>query len=326
MPATRKIILSILLTALAISTANAQYTPESIYTAARSGRLGVIKKKLPKKPPQELLNNLLGAAVAGNQKKTIDFLIKKGADVDHKSSWDNPVLMNAIMFDREEAAIQLLSAGADINIIGFNANQYGFMVHWNWTPLMAAAYKGHAKTIDILLQKGAEINETGWSSEHDDLETAADIAAYSGHLSLAKSLLNRNGKIGPETIFKAVRGGHLEVVKFLLGTGVDINALGERNGRTLLMEAAWWGKIDIAQYLVEHGADVNVLSKEGYTALGEAIRNAESSHFQYDIAKYLIQKGADVNLSAPYHMTPLMSASWYNNTALINLLLEHGAK
>jgi ankyrin repeat protein len=230
------------------------------------------------------------------------------------------------MFDREDASLELLKAGADINIKGFNANQYGFMIHWNWSPLMAAAYKGHSKVVEMLLKKGADINETGWSLEHDDPETAADIAAYSGHFALMKYLIEKGGMIGPETIFKTVSSGHIKVVEYLLEDHADINIYSQRTGRTLLMEAAWWGKLDLVYFLIKKGADVNLLSNEGYTALGEAVRNAEGSPLQYDIVKYLIKNGADVNLSAPFHMTPLMSASWFNQTALINLLIENGAK
>ena len=45
-----------------------------------------------------------------------------------------------------------------------------------------------------------------------------------------------------------------------------------------------------------------------------------------DTATVLIDKQADVNVHGQYHVTPLMLASGRGHTAIVRLLLDHGAR
>ncbi|MEM2790511.1 MAG: ankyrin repeat domain-containing protein, partial [Thermofilaceae archaeon] len=57
-------------------------------------------------------------------------------------------------------------------------------------------------------------------------------------------------------LHKAVFRGHLEVARFLVENGADVNA---RNidGMTPLHLAVFRGHLEVARFLVEKGADVN---------------------------------------------------------------------
>jgi ankyrin repeat protein len=68
----------------------------------------------------------------------------------------------------------LLDYGADINLVGLV------------TPLIAAARKGDAEMIQLLLQRGADasINVSGYS--------AADYAKHYGHEELSKLFRQKN--------------------------------------------------------------------------------------------------------------------------------------
>jgi ankyrin repeat protein len=304
----------------------AQFEPGSIYTEARSGSLANLEKKLPSNISKDTLNNLLDAACAGNNAEVVRFLIKKGADVNHISSWGNSLLMNALMLGRFQAAEELINAKANIKARGYETSQYGFIINWDWTPLMAASYKGGLSAVTLLLKKGAKINDPGWSTSRDDPETATDVAAYSGHLDVLTYLQKKGGKLSPETIFKTARGGHPDIIEMLLKRQDKINALSKITGRTLLMEACWWGKLNLVDYLIKKGADPNAVSAEGYTALAETIRNADGSPLQTEILKYLLEHGADPNKTGQYRMTPLMLAVWHDQPGMIKLLVQHGAK
>ena len=63
--------------------------------------------------------------------------------------------------------------------------------------------------------------------------------------------------------------GHLEVVKYLVGQGADVNATRD-NGRPVLHSAAISGDLAVVQYLVEQGADVTATDNDGYTVLDVA--------------------------------------------------------
>ena len=51
----------------------------------------------------------------------------------------------------------------------------------------------------------------------------------------------------------ALKRGHLEVAKFLLDHGADVNA---RDGFALI-EASVYGHLEVAKLLLDYGADVN---------------------------------------------------------------------
>ena len=183
--------------------AHSQYAQGNIFAAARSGDIITIQNLLnTEKLDKETLNMALGAAVVGDQVKIIKFLLKAGADPNHKSSYNNPLLINAIVFDKFLAAETLIKEGADVNSRGYNRIMGEIHISRDWTPLMCAVYKGNLSLIKILISKGANINEKGWSRASDDLETAADIAAYSGQLEILKFLLSNKAEMNPETIFK----------------------------------------------------------------------------------------------------------------------------
>ncbi|MBF0533266.1 MAG: ankyrin repeat domain-containing protein, partial [Candidatus Omnitrophica bacterium] len=118
--------------------AYAQYAPGNIYSAARGGDIARLKQELETPCPPQTLNALLNAAVAGNQKKIILYLIKQGADPNQRGSWGNPILMNAIMFGHETAALALIQAGAKIHIRGHRNFEHDVEIRRDWTPLMAA--------------------------------------------------------------------------------------------------------------------------------------------------------------------------------------------
>lgn len=273
---------------------HAQYTPDSIYTAARSGNLEIINEFINKGVDQQTLNNALGAAVAGEQTEVIDILVKNGADVNHLSSFNTSLLNNAIMLGFYRSAVKLIESGADINVYGFKRKERNFLIDWNWTPLMCATYRGNKELVELLLQHGADATLKGWSNSPNDIESAADIAAYKGRLDIVKILLKKGATIGQETIFKTARGGHIETFKYLLKNEENPNRLG-KNKKTLLMEACWWGQIEIVSFLLKKKIDVNFRNSTGNTALIEVVSNPDRDlNVQLEIVKYLIKYGADI--------------------------------
>lgn len=87
-------------------------------------------------------------------------------------STDSGVRLNvAAMEGNEDAVLDLLNKGVNINTRGYN----------NVTPLMFAAKNGHAKVVNILLEKGADIN-----AKDTDGKTAVMYASEKGHTNIVK--------------------------------------------------------------------------------------------------------------------------------------------
>jgi hypothetical protein len=72
-------------------------------------------------------------------------------------------------------------------------------------------------------------------------------------------------------LIRAADNGQLEIVKFLVEKGVDVDAA-TVEGVTPLMYASQNGYTEIMEYLIGHGADVNATPDNGVTPLLGAVR------------------------------------------------------
>ena len=113
--------------------------------------------------------------------------------------------------------------------------------------------------------------------------------------------------------------GDLDIIKLLVGMGVDINKK-DKNEISLLMYSCKENKLDVAKYLLELDVDVNDIDLNKNTALMYAAKNCNT-----EIAKILIQHGAKVNMADKLGETPLMIAIDRKNADLVEYLLESGA-
>ena len=77
-------------------------------------------------------------------------------------------------------------------------------------------------------------------------------AAGEGHLGTAKSLMPPNGdsKTINQAFFGACVEGKIEMIKFLLKKGADVNYIGDELGETPLMAAAQMGHTEALKMLL----------------------------------------------------------------------------
>jgi len=104
------------------------------------------------------------------------------------------------------------------------------------SPLMLAALKGETALCQLMIQKGAEVNKTGWTPLH-----------------------------------YAASNGHLEVINLLLDKYAYIDAASP-NGTTPLMMAALYGTPAAVKLLLEAGADPMLKNDQGLNAVDYANR------------------------------------------------------
>ncbi|MBQ3948205.1 MAG: ankyrin repeat domain-containing protein, partial [Ruminococcus sp.] len=71
---------------------------------------------------------------------------------------------------------------------------------------------------------------------------------------------------GETALHFAAQCGDLEMVKWLIEQGLDVNAK-DAHGRTSLLYAAIKGDLELVKWLVEHGADVNAKTNIGLSIL-----------------------------------------------------------
>jgi ankyrin repeat protein len=148
----------------------------------------------------------------------------------------------------------------------------------------------------------------------------------------------------------AAREGDLESARLLVKAGANINQPTEY-GWTPLLTAVNNRNYLLAQFLIEQGADVNLPNKGGWTPLYLATDNRNIEGGDYPVPKadldhlqlieLLLQKGANPNLKVKDNTltrtiftmqwffedgaTPFVRAAQSSDTALMSLLLKHGA-
>lgn len=160
----------------------------------------------------------------------------------------------------------------------------------NASLLHAAAAKGCTKTVEILLDKGTDVNDVDKSSS-----TPLHTAIQNGHKSVVQLLINRGADItitnalNLVTFFSAVTQGHVNVVELLIKSGASYEELYEGDVTPLHL-AACRGFGDVVTCLLGAGADVNSKDTNNLTPLHVAV---ESGHL--NVVKILLQAGADVN-------------------------------
>ncbi len=106
------------------------------------------------------------------------------------------------------------------------------------------------------------------SKATDNYKTILRIASENCNLDVVKfsvkNLLSINTQIPRLTALHcAAEGKCLELVKFLVNEGVDINDTGRYKGWTVLHSAAYGGNLEIVKFLLERGANPNIRDTDG---------------------------------------------------------------
>lgn len=121
-------------------------------------------------------------------------------------------------------------------------------------PLHAAAGKGQAVAVDLLLTTGASV-----TAADEQGRTPLHLAADVGHAETVELLLAAGASVaaldgqGSTPLHAAGSEGHTKAVKLLLAAGASV-AAADKQGRTPLHAAASAGNADAAKLLLAAGA------------------------------------------------------------------------
>jgi len=195
------------------------------------------------------------------------------------------------------------------------------------TALHLACKYGHLEIAGMLASRVYDLDET----DNDD-RTPLHLACLYGHLDIVQMLLELGADVEKEedwglTPFSvAFHEGQVEVVRLFLDLGVeDVNAE-NKQGWTLLHQAAAVGSIDLAQLLLDRGANVDAKGgkKCGYTPLHVASMTRNAGGFE--TVRLLLDQGADVNTPGEgTGFTALHNACEKDDSRVAGLLLDRGA-
>lgn len=259
---------------------------------------------------------LLIAVVTG-QYKTVECLIKAGADVNYrKEGYGMSALHIAIKFNRIQILDLLLECNADVNC-SYVTNE---MVT---TPLhLAAANIGRIPT-KMLLERGAMANLPVVNDE--PYTSALHVAAKCGNIAGCQMLLQYGAKIDQVDKDNATAlylAAEADVVNLLLENKANPNIANKKGDTPLLRISKWMeskSTLECVKNLINHGADADARDGDGCNILHKA-RNSES------ILRFFFEEGIgpDVNCADKFGYTPLTSMDSYFCSSFM-VLLHQGA-
>ncbi|KAF6778441.1 hypothetical protein AHF37_02090 [Paragonimus kellicotti] len=209
--------------------------------------------------------------------------------------------------------------------------------------LFDACRNGDAFRVKFLLDNGACVDMTDSSGRKS---TPLHFAAGYGHRDVVELLLERGADVnarddgGLVPLHNACSFGHVDVVHLMLRAGSDPNARDCWN-YTPLHEAAIKGKVEVCILLLQAKADLRARNLDGKTPIDLAegsARLALLGDYRKDELLEAARSGNDeklVSLLTPQNVnchagdgrksTPLHLAAGYNRSKIVKILLANGA-
>ena len=280
----------------ALDSLGIEYREGAFFEAAKGGDSAVVKLFVESGMSVETADSkgytaLHFAALKGHL-AVVKSLVKNGAAVNARDNYGATALHFAAWEGHLEVVRSLVEElGLDV----YAKNKAGEMAR-DW-----AAERGHTEVVEYLKSVKA-FREAVWDGD----PTVVKLFVESG-----MSVHTAVSQYGFMALSAAARYGHLSVVRYLVGQGLDVNAT-ENDGTTALHSAAWKGHLSVVRYLVEQGADVKAKNNDSWTALHEA---AMSGHLS--VVKYLVGQGADVNATHDSGSTALIMAATNDRLAVV---------
>jgi ankyrin repeat protein len=250
---------------------------------------------------------LMYAALYGDV-DSVRQLLKLGSDPNVQNEAGATALMWAT--DNLEIVTELVAHGADVNAKSSDSR----------TPLLIACGRyGAAPVVKLLLDHGA--NPSAHSPGLGGDMTPLAEAAYVGDESVLRMLLARGADVkgaGPNPLVFSIVSRCSGCTDLFMGTA-------EKDELSLqaLLDSPPLNDTRAVNALIDHGANVNAKDPDGNTLLMLVSACDDASA---DTVKRLIAGGADVNAKNPRGETALDFARGRGKTAVVDLLVETGAK
>jgi ankyrin repeat protein len=301
-------------------------------------------------------------------------LLARGANVNAKESYrGETALMWAAAENHSEVAKLLIDAGAEVNATSLvfdfkfrkvaSGGTQAIYSKGGLTALLFAARQGSLETARVLIDAGADLNQT----EPDFGFTPLLEAIYNDHYDLAGLLVEKGANLNGGALYVAVEMHNLDYfgnrprkpvtdkldelafIKLLLSKGADPNAVMKTKlparqtqgpvivpaGATPFYRAARSADLGVMRLLLEHGADANKPTDDHTTPLmaaatGQGARFAGGEDRPepefVEAIKLCLNKGADVNAVNDRGETAMHGAAVRGADLIVQFLADKGAK
>ena len=233
----------------------------------------------------------------------------------------------AAELDKADIVKTLLAAGVDIESKD----------NWGRTSFHRAIISRSRESFDALLENGAQIAAVDAKSV-----SSLHLAAEAGQVDMIEILLANGAKRwdfdadGNQPIHSAVSAGNSLAIETLVTERIDLDKR-TKSGRTLLHLACLNKDHEVATYLLTKLVDVNPWAAPSAGVLQglshSKIKGSSMTPLHYaccsrdfEMAVLLLDHEALINAPTPEGATALMMAVETEDTNMVNLLLQRGAK
>nr|XP_034311437.1 transient receptor potential cation channel subfamily A member 1 isoform X1 [Crassostrea gigas] len=203
-----------------------------------------------------------------------------------------------------------------------------FTDKYNNTPLHSAVSSGDPEAVRVCLNAGAALDV-----QQEDKSTALHFACAQGGLSIIQMMRQlqpekfmtaskKTDILKMTPLHRAALFNHVNVVKFLIDEGVEVNAVDSQK-RTPLLLAASKGAWKTVHLLLESGADISLKDNKNRNFLHLAIKyGGKLNQFGVQSIKHFKNL---LNEKDDYGCTPLHYASREGYLVALDDLIELGA-
>ena len=192
--------------------------------------------------------------------------------------------------------------------------------------LRAAAERGDAVAVSELIKSGAPLDAKDAAGQ-----TALLLAVAGGRTAVAKALVEAGADINLQARnmdspwLLAGASGRSEILKLMLPKGPDY-ALRNRFGGNALIPACERAHVEAVKVLLTSRIDVNHVNNLGWTCLLEIVILGDGGPRHFEVTKLVLAAGANPNIADKDGVSPLTHAKRKGQTEVARLIAEAGGK
>lgn len=224
--------------------------------------------------------DVLDVALKQWQDDLVEYLIDAGAGTPIARE-SGKALVEAVKANDLDQVTAQLTSGADPN-----------QVDEAKSPVLTiAASRGYGLMVDLLLEKGATVDQYNRVGQ-----TALARAAYFGHYEIARKLISAGASVNDAgeqynltPLISAANGGQAEVGRLLIDFGAQLDAQDALNGFTPIMFATAYGHKDFVKLLIESKANPFIKSFDG-AGLYDMVSFSNNEEIHEMLQQYLMQE------------------------------------